>query len=229
MKKIVASLLTVIITGFFAQSTTVFATEIDKPVEIQDYEAEEIISEEYKNFDGEYLKFTEENGIVTILDKETGEQIELEFQDENQAVLTDSNGETQELVRDPEGNVFVDGELETEAPIVESNPYENSNNISLFAASKWIYYQTVYTTSQTQGNLKSLALTLFGAVPYVGYISAIYAAIDAARSVGAPMLYIKVKQYHTKGYQFYRYENFFYTNSARTKLVKTVIHEKRMW
>lgn len=224
MKKVVVSLLSILITGFFVQNTAVFAAEMNEPIEENSPETD-------KNFDGEYLKVTEENGILTILDKETGEQIELDIQNEDLAVITDSNGETQELTRDSEGNVYVDGKLEVETPISTEDTYNEvgTGNPKAKAASKWIYFQTTYTTSQTQGNLKSLALGLFSFMPYVGYISAIYGVIDAARSIGAPMLYIKVKQYHTKGYQFYRYESFFYSNSARTKLVKSLVNEKRMW
>lgn len=228
-------MLSILITGFFAQNTAVFAAEMNEPIEENSAESEEILEEEVaetdQNFDGEYLKVTEENGILTILDKETGEQIELDIQNEDQAVITDSNGETQELNRDSKGNVYVDGKLEVETPISTEGTYDEVGieNPKARAASKWIYFQTTYTTSQTKGNLQNLALGLFTLMPYVGLIGTFYGIIDAARNIGAPMLYIKVKQYHTKGYQFYRYESFFYSNSARTKLVKKLVNEKRMW
>lgn len=53
-----------------------------------------------------------------------------------------------------------------------------------------------------------------------GPIFGIVAIIDATRSMRAKTLYVRVKQYRTSGYQFYKYDSYYYTNASLTKLVK---------
>lgn len=42
-------------------------------------------------------------------------------------------------------------------------------------------------------------------------------------------LYVRVKQYRTSGYQFYKYDSYYYTDSKLTKLVKKPSKTKQMW
>ncbi len=46
---------------------------------------------------------------------------------------------------------------------------------------------------------------------------------------GAKTLYVRVKQYRTSGYQFYKYDSYYYANASLTKLVKKTSQTKRMW
>lgn len=77
--------------------------------------------------------------------------------------------------------------------------------------------------------MRSLALGILSFMPITGPIFGIVATIDAARSMGAKTLYVRVKQYRTSGYQFYKYDSYYYANASLTKLVKKTSQTKRMW
>lgn len=91
------------------------------------------------------------------------------------------------------------------------------------------YVQTYKYNTKTQGDLKSLALSILSFMPIVGPIYGVIGVIETARGLGAKTLYVKVKQYRTAGYQFYKYNTYYYTNKKMTKLIKKTSKEKRMW
>lgn len=77
--------------------------------------------------------------------------------------------------------------------------------------------------------MESIALGLFSFMPYVGSVVGLIAIIKTAKNMGAPVLYVKVKEYYYTGYSKYKYENYFYANKKRTKLIKHTTTIKRMW
>ena len=66
-------------------------------------------------------------------------------------------------------------------------------------------------------------------MPYVGWIGTIAGIIESARNIGAPVLYVKVDHYHTFNYSWYKYENYFYTKSNYTGLIKHTTEYKKMF
>ncbi|HBI5898503.1 TPA: hypothetical protein K8D85_002021 [Listeria monocytogenes] len=183
-----------------------------------------------ESYDGENFIATQTGNTLVIEDKKTGETVKIEMNDEENGVITSDDGTIKNVHRDEEGNVYVDNELELEAPPLD---IEDGINIAtqprLLKASKWIYVQTTKYNTTTQGNMRSLALGILSFMPITGPIFGIVAIIDAARSMGAKTLYVRVKQYRTSGYQFYKYDSYYYANASLTKLVKKTSQTKRMW
>lgn len=128
-----------------------------------------------------------------------------------EAILTYEDGTTEKITRE----------------------YSNVDNplVSRIDPSKFTYYyfQTTYYDTKTQGDLQSLALGLFSLMPYVGWVGTIASIIETARNMGKPVLYVKVNHYHNSNYSFYKYENYFYTDSKYTQLIKHTTEYKQMW
>ena len=212
MKKIVAFILSVLVMGIIAPITLVNAETAST---LNEYAIDNI-------------KILEDDkGNLLLSDNVTGEKVALSINNDDSASLKMNDGEIKEVSRDEVGNIYVDNKLEIPSPVGSVD--STIPSIQKRAASKWIYFQTTYYDTTTQGNLQSIALGLFSLMPYVGTVATIAGIIQTARNLNAPTLYVKVNQYHTKGYQFYKYDSFFYSNKARTKLVKRVTKEKRMW
>ncbi|EMG27880.1 hypothetical protein X560_0782 [Listeria fleischmannii 1991] len=182
-------------------------------------------AEEDEIYDGESLKLIQRDNRIILEDKSTGEIVTLEMDDESNGSLTLENGEIEDIHIDNEGNVYADGELEIEADVEQ----DDNATPTLLRASKWIYVQTYKYNTTTQGNLRSIALGICSFMPIVGPIYGIVGIIDAARSMGAKTLYVRVKQYRTSGYQFYKYDSYYYTDSKLTKLIKKTSKTKQMW
>ncbi|MBC1340370.1 hypothetical protein HB802_03635 [Listeria welshimeri] len=183
-----------------------------------------------ESYDGENFLATQTGNTLVIQDKKTGETVTIDMDDEENGIITSDDGTTENIHRDEEGNVYVNNELEVEAPPIDIN---EGNDITpqpqLLKASKWIYVQTTKYNTTTQGNMRSLALGILSFMPITGPIFGIVAIIDTARSMGAKTLYVRVKQYRTSGYQFYKYDSYYYANASLTKLVKKTSQTKRMW
>ncbi|HDA9686348.1 TPA: hypothetical protein O5696_002908, partial [Listeria monocytogenes] len=93
-----------------------------------------------ESYDGENFIATQTGNTLVIEDKKTGETVKIEMNDEENGVITSDDGTIENVHRDEEGNVYVDNELELEAPPLD---IEDGINIAtqpgLLKASKWIY------------------------------------------------------------------------------------------
>ena len=183
-------------------------------------------TENVPSFEDDMYRIIEANNTVSILDKRTGEEIRMVLHDDNNATLITSSGEEKVITRDTKGNVYLDNELAVESPLTID---ETRNGSIALRGGKYHYFQTTYYDTKTQGDLQSLALALFGFMPYVGTLVSIISIIQSARNIGAETLYVKVDHYYIDGYSMYKYENYFYTNKERTKLLKHTTEYKRMW
>lgn len=131
----------------------------------------------------------------------TDESLKMEITSTNEAVLTLDDGTTKNIIRETHDNI-------------ENNKLRYKVDPSTFT---YIYFQTTYTDTETQGDLEELALELFSYMPYVGWIGTLAGIIEEARNAGIPKLYIKIDHYHTASYVWYKYENYFYKDAARKK------------
>ncbi len=98
-----------------------------------------------------------------------------------------NDGETKEVSRDEAGNIYVDNKLEIPSPVESVDSTVPS--IQKRAASKWIYFQTTYYDTTTQGNLQSIALGLFSfnAIRWNSCNNSWYHT-DCSRNLNAPTL-----------------------------------------
>ncbi|MBC1520742.1 hypothetical protein HB912_03650 [Listeria aquatica] len=175
-------------------------------------------------YDGETLTAIKNGNKLLIEDKKTGETVTIELENNSNGKIIQEDGTVEEFKRNADGDIYVDGQLEVAA---EENRDKELNPTT--RASKWIYVQTYKYNTTTRGNMRSLALGILSFMPYVGPIYGVIGIIDAARSLGAKTLYVRVKQYRTKGYQFYKYDSYFYSNAKLTKLIKKTSKTKKMW
>lgn len=185
-----------------------------------------------ESYNGENFIATQTGNTLVIQDKKTGETVTIEMNDEENGVITSDDGTAESVHRDDDGNVYVDNKLEVEAPSANIDMGADippKSQLLKASKSKWIYVQTTKYNTTTQGNMRSLALGILSFMPITGPIFGVVAIIDAARSMGAKTLYVRVKQYRTSGYQFYKYDSYYYANASLTKLVKKTSQTKRMW
>jgi hypothetical protein len=180
-----------------------------------------------ERFEDDNYKISQKENIVTIYDKLTKKEIVMTIKNENEAVLKYSNGDVKEVTR--ENNIiYLDDKVTVKPQLKQYSIQGKSNNLSK-AARTWHYYQTIYYNTKTKGDIESIALGIFSFCPYVGKIIGIVAIIKTARNMGAKTMYVKVKQYYYTGYSKYKYENYFYANKSRTKLIKHTTTYKKMW
>ncbi|WP_260443639.1 hypothetical protein [Listeria immobilis] len=119
-----------------------------------------------ESYNGENFIATQTGNILVIQDKKTGETVTIEMNDEENGVITSDDGTIESVHRDVEGNVYVDNELEVEAPPVNIDEDTNiAPQRQLLKASKWIYVQTTKYNTTTQGNMRSLALGILSFMP----------------------------------------------------------------
>ncbi|EUJ20652.1 hypothetical protein PGRAN_14597 [Listeria grandensis FSL F6-0971] len=213
MKKFIIVLTSVMLFSISIMPLSTYATEGD------------VSTETYYN--GENFTATKDGNTLVIQDKQTSETVTLEMKDDENGVMTSETGETEHVHRDEEGNVYVNNKLEVAAEADLEDTIDTPK--LLLRATKWIYVQTTKYNTSTQGNMRSIALGILSFMPIKGPIFGIVGIIDAARSMGAKTLYVRVKQYRTSGYQFYKYDSYFYANASLTKLVKKISETKRMW
>lgn len=95
--------------------------------------------------------------------------------------------------------------------------------------SNWIYLDTLYYDTKTQGDIQSLVIGMLSFLPYVGPVFAIASMISVFQSLGHPTMYVKTLRYYASGYRFYKYDSYFYSNPERTNLINTTSEIKQMW
>lgn len=116
--------------------------------------------------------------------------------------------------------------------VIKEDHLVNSGNIRVKRVGenlKYTYLDTLYYDTKTRGDLQSLAFTFLSFIPYVGSVFTIAGIINTFQSLGHPTMYVKVNRYYAKGYQFYKYDSFFYSDPGRTNLVDRLTEIKQMW
>lgn len=211
MKNIIKKI--IITTTLFLLTCISFTSSINASQIIDQYEDED-------------YKIVQTEKTITILDKKTQEKAIISFSNQNKATLTLPNGEEKSITRDNDGNVYLNNKLTVNSPLVTR---ENRITSRTAGDGKYHYFQTTYYDTKTQGDLQAIALKLFSLMPYVGWIGEIAGIIQAAKNIGASTLYVKVDHYYITGYSRYKYENYFYSDSKRTKLIKHTTEYKQMW
>jgi len=174
---------------------------------------------------------------LTLLDNETDKSVTIDIIDSNNAIYTDVNGNRNELYIDNDGNVYLNGILEAtrndlNIRVVKDESLVNNENAGLRRACEnlnYTYLDTLYYDTKTQGDIQSVAFTLLSFIPYIGPIYTVAGIINTFQSLGYPTMYVKVNRYYAKGYQFYKYDSFFYSDPARTNLVRRHTEIKQMW
>ncbi|MDN6203801.1 MAG: hypothetical protein L0J05_04760 [Tetragenococcus halophilus] len=98
-----------------------------------------------KNIDGDSIEITVTEDSYTVTNKDLKEQVTVKIIDENNATLTDENGNVSNIYKDENGNAYLDGELfatqtkyydETLAgeENSEDNPEDNPVSMNSFSA-----------------------------------------------------------------------------------------------
>lgn len=186
------------------------------------------INEENKVFDGKYYYIEQKEDEIFIRDKETNETITMELLNDNKAIVTDDNGTASTLTRDNTGNIYVDNEIVNSISTSKIAGL-NISNATALNSGQYHYFQTTYSNSSIDANLQSIALGIFSFVPYVGWIGTIAGVVEAFRSLGKTVMYTKTDHYYIDGYSRYKYVTYYYSDSNRTKLVRTTTFYKDMW
>lgn len=189
--------------------------------------------------DKRYEAVKNSNTSVTLIDIEKRESVTIDILDNNNAIYTDVDGNKNEVYIDGEGNVYLNGVLEAtrddvNVRVVREEEY--TPNSSTFRMSRsagenlqYTYLDTLYYDTKTQGDIQGLALSLLSFVPYVGPVFAITGIFNSFQSLGHPVMYVKIHRFYAKGYQFYRYDSYFYSDPARKNLVTRRTEYKQMW
>ncbi|MDB6354369.1 hypothetical protein PH235_12430 [Trichococcus sp. K1Tr] len=152
----------------------------------------------------------------------------MELLNDNKAIVTDDNGTASTLTRDNTGNIYVDNEIVNSISTSKIADL-NISNATALNSGQYHYFQTTYSNSSIDANLQSIALGIFSFVPYVGWIGTIAGVVEAFRSLGKTVMYTKTDHYYIDGYSRYKYVTYYYSDSNRTKLVRTTTFYKDMW
>lgn len=186
-------------------------------------------------YDGQYYHIEQVGDSIMIKDKSTGETATMEMISDDLAIFTNDNGESSTLTRGESGEVYLNNEI-VQDPIIDmtSNQLDNAvedkdNNLPVLRSGTYHYFQTTYSNTHTDGTIQSIALGIFSFMPYVGWIATIAGVVEAFKSLGQPIMYTKTDHYYIDGYSKYKYITKYYSNSSRTKLVRTTTLYKSMW
>lgn len=187
-----------------------------------------------------YVVTQSESNSVTLFDRQTQESVSIEVIDSYNAIITDSTGQRNEVYVDSYGNVYVNGILEVSGEDLDVQIVRDENLVAAdnlqskittrSAANKvYRYKHTVYTNTKIQGEAMSIVLGILSFAPYIGPAFAIASIVETFRNFGHDIMYITVNIYCTDGYQFYRYDSYYYSDPGRTNLVSSRSEYRQMW
>lgn len=167
----------------------------------------------------------------TLIFSDNDETIQFTAIDNNHFEMILDDGTVSYGYVDSLGNVYLNGELVKSSE--EANAYTVVEPVrggtAFRSASQWIYLDTNYTNSYIQGNLQNVVVSLVSTVPMIGQVVGLVGIIQAVLDAGSPMLYIKTVRYYKSGYQFYRYDRYFYSDPGYSRLVRSTSHVVQMW
>lgn len=182
-----------------------------------------------ETYEDEYCRINQTNNVVTIYEKSTKKEIQMTIENENEAILKYSSGKVKRLHRDKKYNICLENKVVLKPSVKVEKEKTSSTMSSLAKSGSWHYYQTIYYDTKTKGDIENIAYSIFSFCPYIGPVVAIAGIVKTAKNLGAKTLYVKVKQYYYTGYSKYKYENYFYSNKSRTKLIKHTTTYQKMW
>lgn len=167
----------------------------------------------------------------TLVFSDNDETIKFTVIDNNHFELTAADGTVSYGYVDSLGNVYLNGELvkSSENPTAYTVVEPVRGGTAFRSASQWIYLDTNYTNSYVQGNLQNVIVGLVSTVPMIGQVVGLASIIQAVLDAGSPMLYIKTVRYYKSGYQFYRYDRYFYSDPGYSRLVRSTSNVVQMW
>lgn len=184
-------------------------------------------NENFESYEDELYNIMKVDNVITIMEKKTGKEVKLIIDNDDKGELVLPSGEKKQIIRNDKNDICLDKKIVMKSSV----QYEvlKQANSKAKSKKKWNYLRTYYYNTKTKGDLESIALGLFSLMPYVGTVATIAAIITTARNMGAPILYVKVKEYYYTGYSKYKYENYFYADKKRKKLIKHTTEIKYMW
>lgn len=186
-------------------------------------------NEQTETYEDETYRVIQQGNVITFWNKKTEERATMIIKNEDKAELILPSGQKKKLSRDQDNNVYLENRLTVKSPVKTEEIASKASVMNTKSSGKWHYLQTTYYNTKTKGDMESIALGLFSFMPFVGKLVGLIAIIKTARNMGAPVLYVKVKEYYYTGYSKYKYKSYFYANKKRTKLIKQTTTIKRMW
>ncbi|PKQ92826.1 hypothetical protein CXK86_01520 [Paenibacillus sp. BGI2013] len=185
------------------------------------------------------VEITKTDNGVFLNDEINNETLSLVYKnsEHTEATITDQNGNIQELFKDDNGNVYLDGELFLEFTTNSEQLKLDAStlNARLSAAENWTLFTTARYKQSLIDNVNKAAIAIASLYPYIGLVTGIAAVIQSVYNINKPLqseIYLEIKQYHNnmeKTPSFYQIktETSFYKNSNYTGLIGTTSSIKK--
>ncbi len=142
--------------------------------------AQEADKTENSKYDGQFFYLEQNGNSIFILDKETGEAVTMEIENEHNATARYNDGTIVNYFTDNAGNVYENGILAKSAPEIYMEPQSSSN--ILRRGGQYHYLYTTYSDAYTEQKLQDLIVSILGFLPIVSEIMQIASVIDALKT-----------------------------------------------